>query len=205
MRIKCNFFTRLHLDPHFGVLNGRSAFMVWELFKLLDWRGTGSLDDIQFTVFLSMATDLNEKQIMKVFDIFDLDRSGSVEFDEFYLLICILVAICDNEGKTFMYRHWRTCFEVLDEDGSKAISLKEFETLGFLFNFTPAAIRGIYKEFDVNGTQELDYHDFRLFVLAAMDLQSSLERGKGKRDGPTMWENMMDLYNTTMERITGGW
>jgi Ca2+-binding EF-hand superfamily protein len=52
------------------------------MFKLLDWRGTGSLDDIQFNAFMGFATDLKERQIYKVFDIFDLDRSGSVEFDE---------------------------------------------------------------------------------------------------------------------------
>ncbi len=40
-----------------------------------------------------MATDLKESQAYKVFDVFDLDRSGTVEFDEFYLLVCILIAV----------------------------------------------------------------------------------------------------------------
>lgn len=72
---------------------------------------------------------------------------------QFYLLICILVAINDGLGKQFMYRHWRTCFEILDEDGSKAVSRTEFETLGFLFNFSRKAVRKIYEEFDVSGNQ----------------------------------------------------
>ncbi len=42
------------------------------------------MDDIQFSVFLQMVTDLNQKQIEKIFDIFDLDRSGAVEFDEVF-------------------------------------------------------------------------------------------------------------------------
>jgi Ca2+-binding EF-hand superfamily protein len=50
-----------------------------------------------------------------------------------------------------MYQHWRTCFEILDEDGSKEVSRTEFETLGFLFNSTPQAVRKIYREFDVTG------------------------------------------------------
>ena len=74
--------TNSSLNSCKGLLNARSAFLCWEVFKLLDWRGTGSLDDIQFTTFMSTATDLKEVQIYKVFDIFDLDRSGSVEFDE---------------------------------------------------------------------------------------------------------------------------
>lgn len=39
-------------------------------------------DDIQFSIFLKRATDLRQSDIDVIFDIFDLDRSGSVEFDE---------------------------------------------------------------------------------------------------------------------------
>ncbi|KAJ3031555.1 UNVERIFIED_CONTAM: EF-hand calcium-binding domain-containing protein 9 [Siphonaria sp. JEL0065] len=175
MKVKWGFLKRLHLDHTYGLLTARSALLCHEAFKLLDWRGAGSLDDVQFAAFMSMATDLNEKHIYKVFDIFDLDRSGSVEFDEFYLLVSILVAIKDNQGKQFMYQHWRTCFEILDEDGGRTISLTEFCTLGFLFNFTPQAIKNIFKEFDVAGNQELDYSEFRLFVLAAIEMQKRLD------------------------------
>ena len=55
---------------------------MYEMFKLLDCRGQGGVDDVQFHAFLSSATDLSDHQIEKVFDIFDLDRSGSCEFDE---------------------------------------------------------------------------------------------------------------------------
>lgn len=54
-----------------------------------------------------------------------------------------------------MYQHWRTCFELLDEDGSKEVSRTEFELLGFLFNFTHKAVGTIYKEFDVTGNAVL--------------------------------------------------
>ncbi|ORY49904.1 EF-hand [Rhizoclosmatium globosum] len=175
MKVKWGFLKRLHLDHTYGLLTARSAYLCFQAFNLLDWRGEGSLDDVQFHAFMSIATDLTEKHIYKVFDIFDLDRSGSVEFDEFYLLTSILVAIKDNQGKQFMYQHWRTCFEILDEDGGRTISLTEFCTLGFLFNFTPRAIQNIYKEFDVAGNMELDYSEFRLFVLAAIEMQKRLD------------------------------
>ncbi|KAJ3238783.1 EF-hand calcium-binding domain-containing protein 9 [Chytriomyces hyalinus] len=176
MRVKSSFLKRLHLDSTWGLLTARSALICLEVFQLLDWRGAGSLDDIQFLSFMTLATDLKEKQVYKVFDIFDLDRSGSVEFDEFYLLVSILVAIKDNQGKQFMYQHWRTCFDILDEDGGRTISMKEFCTLGFLFNFSSRAIQNIYKEFDCAGNMELDYSEFRLFVLAAIEMQSRLDQ-----------------------------
>jgi len=37
-------------------------------------------------------TDLQPKEIYDVFDMFDTDGSGKIDFDEFYLLFCILVA-----------------------------------------------------------------------------------------------------------------
>ncbi|KAI9320301.1 hypothetical protein DFJ73DRAFT_967253 [Zopfochytrium polystomum] len=154
MKVTWSFIKRLHLDTTYGLLSARSAFLCWEVFKLLDWRGNGSLDDIQFTAFMTSVTDLKERQVYKVFDIFDLDRSGSVEFDEFYVLISILVAIKDDQGKQFMYQHWRTCFEILDEDGGKTVSLTEFSTLGFLFNFSKRAIKNIYREFDIAGNAD---------------------------------------------------
>ncbi|KAL2917630.1 EF-hand calcium-binding domain-containing protein 9 [Polyrhizophydium stewartii] len=184
MIVKWDFVKRLHLDPKYGLLNARTVNMLLELFKMLDWRGSGSLDDVQFQCIMTHATDLKESQIYKIFDLFDLDGSGSVEFDEFYLLICILVAMKDGTAKNFMFQNWRSCFEILDADGSGDVSRKEFQTLGFLFNFTPAAIRRIYQEFDVTGNSELDNEDFQLFVLAAIELQADMDR-KGQTNNQT--------------------
>ena len=65
----------------------------------------------------------------------------------------LLISPQDGKAKHFLYRHWRTCFELLDEDGSKAVSRSEFETLGFLFGFSRTAVKRIYDEFDVSGNQ----------------------------------------------------
>ena len=64
-----------------------------------------------------------------------MDKNGTMEFDEFYLLLCMLIALKvgrirarrvfsssssakDNLEKQFIWKHSRTCFELLDEDGS---------------------------------------------------------------------------------------
>jgi Ca2+-binding EF-hand superfamily protein len=78
------FFLFQYTYAHFklGLLNACSAQLVLEFFRLLDCKGTGGIDDIQFAAFLNCCTDLSKTQIYKIFDIFDLDRSGSCEFDE---------------------------------------------------------------------------------------------------------------------------
>lgn len=210
MLVKWDFLQTLHVDPKYGLLNARSAFLVYHAFQMLDWRQQGSLDDIQFNVFLTSVTNLTDTQSYKIFDLFDMDRSGSVEFEEFFLLVCILVAVKDNMGKTFMYQNWRTCFAILDADGSNDVSKQEFETLGFLFNFKPAAIRRIYQEFDISGKAELSFDDFELFVLAAIELQSSLDKqqeleaaqdGDGAKNGGTL--SLAAKIVTKIRRILG--
>ena len=73
MKVHWEFLSTFHIDPKYGLLNARSALLVQECFNLLDWRGVGSLDDIQFTVFLTSVTNLDTTQALKIFDLFDLD------------------------------------------------------------------------------------------------------------------------------------
>ena len=47
------------------------------------------------------ATDLSREKIYGVFDVLDVDHSGLLDFDEFYLLVCILIAVrVSLEGKS---------------------------------------------------------------------------------------------------------
>ena len=87
----------------------------------------------------------------------------------------MLVAIKDRAEKQFLWRHSRTCFELLDEDGSNAVSMDEFETFGFIFNISKRASRKIFRDFDVDDSKELDYEEFRMFTLACLDKQKEID------------------------------
>ena len=63
----------------------------------------------------------------------------------------------DKQEKHFIFRHSRTVFDLLDQDGSNNISADEFQHFGFLFNFEGAAVKGIFNEFDVSGDQVCVY------------------------------------------------
>eukprot|EP00002_Diphylleia_rotans_P004536 TRINITY_DN1338_c0_g1_i6.p1 TRINITY_DN1338_c0_g1~~TRINITY_DN1338_c0_g1_i6.p1 ORF type:complete len:159 (-),score=33.54 TRINITY_DN1338_c0_g1_i6:574-1050(-) len=102
----------------------------------------------------------------------------------------------DNEEKQFLFRHSRTCFELLDDDGSEAISLREFERFGFLFNFGQSSIKSIFKEFDVSGDKELDYNEFRMFTFACIDRERELEEEKQRKK-----EQEMEIQERT-EQVT---
>ena len=59
----------------------------------------------------------------------------------------------DNTEKQFIYRHSRTVFDLMDEDGSNSISAHEFEMFGFMFNLQGLAVKKIFSEFDLSGDQ----------------------------------------------------
>lgn len=42
---------------------------------------------------MKYATDMKQSMIYKIFDMLDFDGSGQIDFNEFYVIICILVAV----------------------------------------------------------------------------------------------------------------
>ena len=66
----------------------------------------------------------------------------------------------------------------MDGDGSNAISLEEFSGFGFIFNISKRAATEIFRDFDVDGSKELDYEEFQMFTLACLDKQAELEQNE---------------------------
>jgi|EP00161_Ancyromonas_sigmoides_P003270 Ca2+-binding EF-hand superfamily protein len=97
----------------------------------------------------------------------------------------MLIAVKDGEEKRFLHYHSRTCFELLDQDGSKSVSSAEFLAFGFLFSFSKQTVNNIFKDFDISGDKELDYDEFRMFTLAAIDRQREIDeaRARGGKTG----------------------
>ena len=48
--------------------------------------------DVIFDFFVRGFTDLTVTEVPILFSLLDVDQSGEIEFDEFYLLFCILIA-----------------------------------------------------------------------------------------------------------------
>ena len=176
MKVKSKILNLLHLDREYSLLSGRNSCIVQAYFNFLDIHTTGALNDVQFYVFLKRATDLDKTEIYRVFDMLDVDGSSSIEYNEFYLMVCILVSIQDHEEKKFIYHHSRTVFDLMDRDGSATIDVEEFEIFGLLFNLGLKAIRDIFNDFDVSGDQQLDYGEFKLFAMACIDRGKTLSK-----------------------------
>ena len=91
MKVISTFLQRFHLDQQHLLLSARAVQILKHFFDKIDVRDEKALGDIQFLALMKTFTDLPEHKIYRVFDMFDVDDSGTIEFDEFYLLICMLV------------------------------------------------------------------------------------------------------------------
>lgn len=65
------------------------------------------MSDVQFLAFMQRTTDLSKRKIYRIFDMLDVEHAGLLNFDEFYILICIMLAVrvrktlVLNDGDTF--------------------------------------------------------------------------------------------------------
>ncbi|XP_077183172.1 EF-hand calcium-binding domain-containing protein 9 isoform X2 [Paroedura picta] len=137
--------------------------------------------DLQFYFFLHYATDLSKDEIMLVFDLLDWDGKGEVGFDEFYMLVCIVMSHENHLEKQFMYRHSHLVFELLDIDGGHTVALAEFKATRFLFNIKEEDLSRIFKDFDITGDEQLNYKEFRMFTIFCIDRQQRKQKEKLKQ------------------------
>ncbi|ODM97307.1 EF-hand calcium-binding domain-containing protein 9 [Orchesella cincta] len=169
MRVDCSVLTCIHLDPGYALLSVQNTLTCMEMFNIIDVHRSNKLNDVQFMLLLRNISNLSRYEIDVIFNLLDVDHSGEIEFEEFYLIFCILIANKDSYEKEFIYRHSGTIFQLIDSDASGQISSAEFSHMGVLFNFDHSAIKRIFNEFDISGDKSLDFSEFRLFTMACID------------------------------------
>ncbi|XP_032995832.1 EF-hand calcium-binding domain-containing protein 9 [Lacerta agilis] len=179
MKLKPQCFLHfLCLDKIYCLLSVRNARALAAYFQLLDVHKNNSLNDLQFYHFLHYVTDLSKAQIMLVFDLLDWDGTGEIGFDEFYMLVCIIMSHENHLEKQFMYRHCHQVFELLDIDGGHTVGPAEFQSTRFLFNIKKTELSQIFKDFDISGDEQLNYKEFRMFTIFCIDRQQRKAREK---------------------------
>uniref|UniRef100_K7FQ49 EF-hand calcium binding domain 9 n=1 Tax=Pelodiscus sinensis TaxID=13735 RepID=K7FQ49_PELSI len=173
----------LYLDKIYCLLSVRNARALAEYFQLLDVHKKNTLNDLQVYHFLHYVTDLTKEQIMLVFDLLDWNATGELGFDEFYMLVCILMAHekQNHLEKQFIYQHSGAVFELLDMDGGHTVGPREFQATRFLFNIKKQELEKIFKDFDVSGDEQLNYKEFKMFTIFCIERQQKKEREKKKK------------------------
>ncbi|XP_020384576.1 EF-hand calcium-binding domain-containing protein 9 [Rhincodon typus] len=174
-------FNFLYLDKVHALMSVRNTTVLLEYFKLLDVHDSSSLNDVQFFHFLRCVTDMSKVHIKTTFNMFDWKVSGEISFDEFYMLICIIIANKDKMEQQFLYRHSRAIFDLIDLDGGHTITPAEFYAAGFLFNIKGRAYLQMFRDYSGSGGENLTYNEFKLFIMACLDKQEKTNEDKRKK------------------------
>uniref|UniRef100_A0A287D051 EF-hand calcium binding domain 9 n=1 Tax=Ictidomys tridecemlineatus TaxID=43179 RepID=A0A287D051_ICTTR len=86
-----------------------------------------------------------------VFDMLDWNAMGEIGFEQFYMLVCILLSHQNHLEEQFMYRHSRPVFDLLDLDGDLKIGPDNFCMYRFLFNIEKQELKELFHDFDITG------------------------------------------------------
>ncbi|XP_055460656.1 EF-hand calcium-binding domain-containing protein 9 [Psammomys obesus] len=160
-----SFLWYLYLDKIYCLLSLRNVKALMEYFHLLDAHHRNTLNDVLFFHFLHHVTNLKVTQIKIVFDMLDWTAIGEIGFDQFYMLVCILLSHQNRLQDQFMYRHSRAVFDLLDLNGELKLDASHFQMYRFLFNIKKQELRDLFHDFDITGDQMLDYKEFKLYTI----------------------------------------
>uniref|UniRef100_A0A8C6HYF7 EF-hand calcium binding domain 9 n=1 Tax=Mus spicilegus TaxID=10103 RepID=A0A8C6HYF7_MUSSI len=175
-----SFLWYLYMDKIYCLLSLRNVKALMVYFHLLDVHHRNTLNDVLFFHFLQHVTNLNKTQIGMIFDLLDWTAVGEIGFDQFYVLICILLAHQNHLEDHFMYRHSRPVFELLDLDGEMNIGATNFQNYRFLFNIKKQELRDLFHDFDITGDRLLNYKEFKLYTIFCTD--KTIDRKKRRKD-----------------------
>ncbi|KAF2253049.1 EF-hand [Trematosphaeria pertusa] len=137
--------------------NDREA--LWRLFGAVDKDGSGNLTEAELRTALVNGdwSPFDPHTVRMMIRMFDTDRSGAVNFDEFCGLWGFLSA-------------WRGLFDRFDADRSGSISYSEFSEalVAFGYRLSPQFVRLLYSTYDRRGDNNMS---FDLFVQACISLK----------------------------------
>ncbi|KAJ4343040.1 hypothetical protein N0V87_000758 [Didymella glomerata] len=137
--------------------NDRDA--LWKLFGAVDRNQSGSLTEAELRTALVNGdwSPFDAHTVRMMIRMFDTDRSGSVNFDEFCGLWGFLSA-------------WRGLFDRFDADHSGSISYAEFNEalIAFGYRLSQQFVTLLYRTYDRGGRNEMS---FDLFVQACISLK----------------------------------
>ncbi|XP_014641709.1 PREDICTED: EF-hand calcium-binding domain-containing protein 9 [Ceratotherium simum simum] len=193
-----SFLWYLYLDKLYCLLSVRNVKALVDYFHLLDVHRKNTLNDVLFYHFLHHVTNLTRTQINIVFNMLDWSAVGEIGFDQFYMLVCILLAQENRLEERFIFRHSRPVFELLDVDGELRVGAANFHMYNFLFNIKRQALRELYHDFDITGDRCLNYKEFKLFTIFFMDKYQ--ERQKAEKEKALLEKKRSRQVNVSQKK-----
>ncbi|KAL3487296.1 hypothetical protein BJX62DRAFT_213748 [Aspergillus germanicus] len=128
-----------------------------EVFAVFDKDGTGDITATELgEVMRSLGQNPTDTELQDIIDELDVDRTGTIDFDEFLILMSRKVKDSDPEAEL------REAFAVFDQDKSGTISADELRRVlrSIGDDVSDADVDEMLRMADVNGDGSIDYEEF---------------------------------------------
>ncbi|KAL4955329.1 hypothetical protein BDW69DRAFT_160822 [Aspergillus filifer] len=128
-----------------------------EVFSVFDKDQNGDIDAQELgEVMRSLGQAPTDAELQDIIDELDVDRTGTIDFEEFLILMSRKVRDADPEAEL------RSAFAVFDQDKNGTISADELRRVltSIGDNVSDADVEEMLKLADVNGDGTIDYEEF---------------------------------------------
>lgn len=176
----------MHLTPPSYNLSARNYQIIRKLYQMLDYTQKG-LDDVVIRFFLEEVFKdkvIRKKDCEFIFNLFDTNLTSTIDFDEFYLLIQILIAIRDRQIRQFFNANTRVCFDLLDSDCLGMITNRQQRELCFLLNMKKKDVIKKFNDHDTSKNEALDFEEFKILVQDCLDNADDNQKGQDDDELP---------------------
>ncbi|CAG8685605.1 10920_t:CDS:2, partial [Racocetra fulgida] len=108
------------------------------------------------SVMKSLGQTPTEAELQEMMNDVDIDKNGTIDFNEFLSMMARKVDDADNEEEM------RAAFKVFDKDNNGFISKSELRDLmcNLGENLTQGEIDEMFREADVDGDGQINYEEF---------------------------------------------
>ncbi|XP_037450332.1 calcium-dependent protein kinase 26-like [Triticum dicoccoides] len=126
-----------------------------EMFKTMDTDGSGAItfEELREGLRRYGSTELRDSEVRDLMEAADVDRSGTIDYDEF-------IAATVHMNKLDREEHLMAAFSYFDKDGSGYITVDELEVACREHNMADVGIDDIIREVDQDNDGRIDYGEF---------------------------------------------
>lgn len=134
-------------------MNETEVKNLWKAFSVFDTDGSNTISAKELaTVMRSLGQDPTPTELRDLIKEVDVDRSGSIDFDEFKALM--IARQGDRQSRL------KLAFSVFDKGNSGRITAKEMHSVMSQFELTDSELEEMIKEVDRDGDGSIDFEEF---------------------------------------------
>ena len=143
--------TLMQLEP--AVINEAEVEKLWKAFSVFDTDGSGEVSAEELgDVMRSLGQTPSSTELRDLIKEVDVDRSGSIDFEEFKALMISRQG--DRQSRL------KLAFSVFDKDNSGRITADEMRSVMSQFELTDAELDSMVKEVDDDGDGSIGFEEF---------------------------------------------